>query len=123
MMTFRAPHAAAIERFLDEQRELPLTYAPEGMTRGAAPAGYKVDQRDAAGVGWRHAIVGFGSKARRAAGVSLPARQGTYAPRSPLYETLQMTHVSRAQVRPGKCAAVECAVRLVGVVGRGSDTT
>lgn len=43
MITLRAPSPAAIRRFLDRQRDRPLSYEMKGMTRGQAPCGYNVD--------------------------------------------------------------------------------
>jgi uncharacterized protein (UPF0548 family) len=45
MLTFRPPRPDAVRAFLARQRDLPLSYAPAGMTRGPAPAGYTVDHR------------------------------------------------------------------------------
>lgn len=44
-MTFRSPSPDRIRAFLEQQRELPLSYGPEGMTRGPAPRGFTVDHR------------------------------------------------------------------------------
>jgi uncharacterized protein (UPF0548 family) len=42
MLTFRPPCPEAIREFLAQQRELPLSYNPEGMTRGPAPGDFTV---------------------------------------------------------------------------------
>jgi uncharacterized protein (UPF0548 family) len=43
MLTFRSPNPDQIRAFLARQRESPLSYGPEGMTRGQTPRGFKVD--------------------------------------------------------------------------------
>ncbi|HLJ93673.1 MAG TPA: DUF1990 domain-containing protein, partial [Gemmataceae bacterium] len=44
MLTFRRPGPETIREFLAQQRELPLAYSPEGMTRGPAPGSYNLHQ-------------------------------------------------------------------------------
>src|SRR5262245_4227442 len=43
MLTNGVPTSEAIRRFLAAQHELPVTYGNEGITRGAAPAGFNSD--------------------------------------------------------------------------------
>jgi uncharacterized protein (UPF0548 family) len=43
MLTFRSPSPDLIRAFLARQRELPLSYGTEGMTRGQAPCGFNVN--------------------------------------------------------------------------------
>lgn len=43
MFALTKPSAARIRRFLDTQRDLPLSYAHVGATNGALPAGYSID--------------------------------------------------------------------------------
>lgn len=43
MISLRQPSARSIDAFLRRQAGVPLSYATEGMTRGASPAGYNVD--------------------------------------------------------------------------------
>lgn len=45
MLTLSEPMADTIRRFLAAQAALPLSYAPAGLTRGPAPAGYTADRR------------------------------------------------------------------------------
>lgn len=45
MLTLRPPTSDLLADFLASQRDLPLTYAPEEMTRGTCPAGYNHDHR------------------------------------------------------------------------------
>src|SRR6185295_6293819 len=43
MLTLHPLSPVAIDRFRAAQGELPLSYAPAGMTEGAAPRGFRVD--------------------------------------------------------------------------------
>lgn len=52
MLTLRRPSKAAVGRFLEGQRAVPLSYSTAGMTSGSAPAGFNVDcLRHQVGVG------------------------------------------------------------------------
>jgi uncharacterized protein (UPF0548 family) len=43
MFTLFPPSASRVEAFLARQRNVPLSYTTEGMTRGTAPASFNVD--------------------------------------------------------------------------------
>src|SRR5262249_47647651 len=45
VITIHAPASAAINTFLNQQRDLPLTYEETAMSRGTAPAGFNRDHR------------------------------------------------------------------------------